>query len=375
MNIVAVNLNKYYGVEDVVKEDIKATHVSYLLINGDKLIVDKFTDELRIDYLYVGFSPLSGAELVGLAALLSYLNNEKEYTIETYEEPPSESSADPLVSSLIGFLESSNVTKAMFHTINIADNVSNSYDFLPGFKRIIHPYFEFNKLIYSLYTTSLGTCEYKDMSKNVLNSLSNSSIVSTLNSQLLMFDNKIPEFKSLIACMDLYLKLASRREINALLFYVALFLNISSFNRNRKELAISYVFLQRSIETALIHYYLSSGILEINEYDSLCFKGERKAIQGTGELLNEYFSMIRKPALERTIRKLNRIRNCSIIAHGLHIPSNNEYDDLYEAAKQLIDDLVSKEKVYITFYQSSLSSLKLIARDQIKHKVIDYFAS
>lgn len=372
MDILAVNLNKYKGIESVVKDDLAGEKINYLLVNGESECFLDFTSELNIPSLYVGFSPLSSSELVGFAALLSFLNHSEHYTVKYYEEPKFSFSTDPLIVSLISYFKSSDLTKTIFYTYNISDNTSGAYEFVPDFGTIIYPYFKFNKLIYSLYTTSLGACQYKDMGRNILSSLNNNSISVTLTKNISAFETNLPEFQSLTKCLDFYLKLAKRKEINALVFYVALFFNISSFNKNRKEFAVSYVFLQRAIETALTYYYLSSGVLEVNEYDRLCFKGERKPIQGVGELIKEYFSKNSYPDLEKKISKLNFIRNCSILAHGFHIPSSNEYNELFEASKNLVEGLFSNNDA-INFYKISLDSLKPLSKEHIREKISSFF--
>ena len=80
MDILAINLNKYKGLESVIKDDLENDYakVDYLIINGEKEFYDDLTDKLKIKNLYVGFSPLASSELVGLAALLSFLNNSSE---------------------------------------------------------------------------------------------------------------------------------------------------------------------------------------------------------------------------------------------------------------------------------------------------------
>ncbi|SUX70195.1 Uncharacterised protein [Citrobacter braakii] len=288
MDILTINLNKYKGVESIVKEDILNIKVDYLLINGEKDILDLFKKDFTKRLLYLGFSPLSENETAGLAALLSFLNGANKYNLRYYGEDNWNKTLDPFAISLIEYLKSSDVNKLIFHTLNITDVFIDSYNFLPNFKNTILPLFEFNKMIYSLYTTSLGCCQFKDMDVNLIQSLNNTSIHNKLSGYLSTFSGKITEFTSLTTCMGMYLNYSKKKEVKALLFYVALFLNISTFNRNRQEFAISYLFLQRAIETALIYFYLSSDVLEINEYDRLSFKGERISIQGVGTLISEY---------------------------------------------------------------------------------------
>lgn len=372
MEILALNLNKYQGIESVIKEDLIDNKVDYLLINGEQEKFSNFILGLDIGCLYTGFSPLGSSELVGLAALLSFLNGADHYTVKHYEGSVFNYSTDPLMLSLIGFFKSTDISKSIYHTYNISENTSGSYKYVPNFEAVVYPIFKFNKIIYSLYTTSLGVCQFKDMGKNILSSLNNHSISINLANQLSSFDTKLPEFKTLISCVDIYMKLAKRKDINALVFYVALFLNISSFNKNRNEFAVSYVFLQRAVETALTHYYLSSGTLEMNDYDRLCFKGDRKPIMGVGELIKEFFSKNQFPDLEKKICKLNIIRNCSVLAHGFYIPSSNEFNELFEASKLMIEKLFTAEDIN-NFYSISLKSLRPLARDHIKNKINSYF--
>lgn len=373
MDILAINLNKYKGIESVVREDLTNSEVDYLFINGDKDCFEEFFSELKMGVLYVGFSPLSSSELAGFAALLSFLNNNEVYKIRYYEESETRPKVEPLVISLIDFFNSSDLTKTIFYTTSITDgSVSNSYSFVPEFKSVVYPYFEFNRLIYSLYTTSLGACQFKNMGKNLLRSLNNESISLSLARQLSNIDGKHPEFKALTLCLNYYLKLANKNEKNALVFYVALFLNISSFNKNRNEFAIAYLFLQRAIETALTHFFLSSGVLELNDYDRLCFKGELKPIQGVGDLIKEYFAIHSNPVLEKKVSKLNYIRNCSLLAHGLYIPSSDEYNELYDATKKMVENLFSSNDTS-SFYKMSLTSLKPLSKEHIKSKIIDFF--
>ncbi|HCJ7370711.1 TPA: hypothetical protein NVL56_002659 [Enterobacter hormaechei subsp. xiangfangensis] len=374
MDILAINLNKYKGLESVLKDDLENDNakIDYLIINGEKELYLKLTDKLVIKNLYVGFSPLASSELVGLAALLSFLNNSSEYKIRYYEEPYFDFSVDPLVLSLISYFKSADLTKTIFHISSISDNTSGSFKFVPNFESVIYPCFKFNKIIYSLYTTSLGACQYKDMGRNILNSFNNNSISINLLSQLSAIQANFPEFQPLVSCLDIYLKLAKQRNINALIFYVSLFLNVSAFNKNRNEFTIAYVFLQRAIETALTHYYFSSGVLELNEYERLCFKGERKSIQGVGDLIKEYFSTNYNPQLEKKISKLNVIRNRSVLAHGFYIPSSSDFDELFDASKTLIDMLFSDDDIK-KFYQISLNSLKPLTKENIKTRVGVFF--
>lgn len=372
MDILTINLNKYKGVESIVKEDILNAKVDYLLINGEKDILDLFKKDLTKRLLYLGFSPLSENEIAGLAALLSFLNGASKYNLRYYGENDWNKTLDPFAISLIEYLKSSDVNKLIFHTLNITDGFIESYNFLPNFKKTILPLFEFNRMIYSLYTTSIGCCQFKDMDVNLIQSLNNTSIHNKLSGYLSTFSGKITEFTSLATCMSMYLNYSQKKEVKALLFYVALFLNISTFNRNRQEFAISYLFLQRAIETALIYFYLSSDVLEINEYDRLSFKGERISIQGVGTLINEYFARKNEPDLEKKIRKLNHIRNCSVLAHGLYLPSSADYDSLYQASKEFVDRLILQEEC-VAFYNISLSSLKPLSRELVRERVIGFF--
>lgn len=372
MDILTINLNKYKGVESIVKEDILNIKVDYLLINGDKDSLDIFKKDFTKKFLYLGFSPLSEDEIAGLAALLSFINGVSKYNLKYYGENDWNNTLDPFAISLIEYLKSSDVNKLIFHTSNITDGFIESYNFLPNFKKTILPLFEFNRVIYSLYTTSIGDCQFKDMDVNLIQSLNNTSIYNKLSGNLSTFSERIPEFTSLITCMSMYLNFSQKKEVKALLFYVALFLNISTFNRNRQEFAISYLFLQRAIETALIHFYLSSGVLEINEYDRLSFRGERNSIQGVGILINEYFARKNEPDLEKKIRKLNHIRNCSVLAHGLYLPSSADYDSLYQASKEFVDRLILQEEC-VAFYKISLSSLKPLSKELVRERVIGFF--
>ncbi|HCR3325238.1 MULTISPECIES: hypothetical protein [Citrobacter] len=372
MDILTINLNKYKGVESIVKEDILNIKVDYLLINGDKDSLDFFKKDFTKKFLYLGFSPLSENEIAGLAALLSFLNGASKYNLKYYGENNWNNTLDPFAISLIEYLKSSDVNKLIFHTSSITDGFIESYNFLPNFKNTVLPLFKFNRVIYSLYTTSIGDCQFKDMDVNLIKSLNNTSIHNKLSGNLSTFSERIPEFTSLITCMEMYLHFSKKKEVKALLFYVALFLNISIFNRSRQEFAIAYLFLQRAIETALIYFYLSSGVLEINEYDRLSFRGERNSIQGVGLLIKEYFSRKNEPDLEKKIRKLNHIRNCSVLAHGLYLPSSADYDSLYQASKEFVDRLILQEEC-VAFYKISLSSLKPLSRELVRERVIGFF--
>lgn len=372
MDILTINLNKYKGVESIVKEDILNIKVDYLLINGDKDSLDFFKKDFTKKFLYLGFSPLSENEIAGLAALLSFLNGASKYNLKYYGENNWNNTLDPFAISLIEYLKSSDVNKLIFHTSNITDGFIESYNFLPNFKNTVLPLFKFNRVIYSLYTTSIGDCQFKDMDVNLIQSLNNTSIHNKLSGNLSTFSGRIPEFTSLTTCMEMYLNFSKKKEVKALLFYVALFLNISIFNRSRQEFAIAYLFLQRAIETALIYFYLSSGVLEINEYDRLSFRGERNSIQGIGLLIKEYFSRKNEPDLEKKIRKLNHIRNCSVLAHGFYLPSSADYDSLYQASKEFVDRLILQEEC-VAFYKISLSSLKPLSRELVRERVIGFF--
>ncbi|PQK90334.1 hypothetical protein [Pantoea ananatis] len=373
MNIISVNLNKYHGLMEVLAEDLQLKDMSFFIINGDKDEYEKFKIIFkRKNVIYVGFSPMSSGDLTGICKLLIAISGDKKYNLFSYDDIlASNVEQNPLANALVNYLQTKNIESAIYYTQQIQENLKVYYLDLVDFDKTINPYIDYNMFIYSLYKTSYGVCEYKDMQKDIYKSLSNSTIFIKLNKDISDVRKNCKDLTEIKLCLEQYISLVKLKNIDALSFYIAIFLNISSFNKQRKEYTTAYVYLQRAVETSLIYYYLDKNIIEVNDGGSLTFKGESKGILGAGQLISEYFSRFKDDDLSKNIWKLNSLRNKTLLAHGYYTPAGNDYDDLYISAKKLIEKLIVCENCK-SFYMKALNNLKPIAKDKIKEKIREF---
>lgn len=372
MEMLCVNLNRFNNDSDVfeiLEEDLKSKLVDFIIINGDKDTYNKIVGELISPKMYVGFSPLNRSDLSGLCLLLSYLNGESVYNLSFYEEDSVlTKEQNPLAASFIDYLESQDIESVIYNTRKIQKNISLYYSSMPNIEKKIKPYIDYNLVIYSLYKTSIGICRYKEMEKDLYRSLRNETISTRLNIALCDAYKNCPDLFDIVKCIESYIIMVKSNNIDALTFYVALFLNLSLFNKNRNEYSIAYLYLQRAVETVLIYYYLDNDIIEVNDYGGLSFKGYSKEIRGVGELIKEYFERREESDLSKKIWKLNSLRNKMLLAHGYYTPSGLDYDDLYCSVKDFALILISSEGSR-SFYEKVLNGLKPIGKDKIKKEL------
>lgn len=376
MNIMTVNFNKYNDLEDMVCDELSQADADYFIINGDNSIRVKIAAQAAIRFLYVGFSPLTDKDLNGIAYIINYLlSNDTELTIKSYDnEEHSFEKMNALALAIIQYFDNAQIGSTVYKTFEISEALKKNYLFLPGFIDCISPHIEFNKLIYSLYMTSLGACRFKNIDRNILISLRNETIFVKFNDALQRMPKFCPELSQLVINVDRYIRLARLEDIEAMLFYIALFINASVFNKNRDEYAISYLYLHRAVETALIFYYLFNGIIEIDEYDNLCFKGSHEKIKGVGDIFYDYIKGSKDNDVTNKLKKLIIIRNSSSLAHGFYIPAIADYDEMYVATKSFIDQIITSAGCK-TYYDQLLNNLRPLKKDIVRDRINSYLTT
>ncbi|EME8860666.1 hypothetical protein WAA39_002586 [Enterobacter mori] len=374
MKILCVNVNKYKDMTELLVEELRHEVYDILIINADEVGYNYLLTNLKSTIVFVGYSPLTKNELSGICFLLSYINGcNGRYELSLYEEDlPFFTEQNILALSFVNYFESKEVESLMYNIDQIKANISKFYLSMPKIEESIKPYINFNHLIYSFYKTSFGECRSKDMEKGIFTSLRNKTVFEKLKRELSKETNIFPEILDLISCIDIYIRFVRAENFDALTFYMALFLNVSVFNKKRNEFTISYIYLLRAVETALVYYLLNNDIIEINEGDGLSFKGEMTEINGAGVLINEYSRYVPSHDLLRKIRKLNFIRNRVLLTHGYYSPSDHDFDDLYSAAKELIRSVISSDECEI-FFTKTLSSLRPVDKKVIFDKLSKSF--
>ncbi|WP_165431667.1 hypothetical protein [Atlantibacter hermannii] len=372
MEMLCVNLNRFYNDADVfeiLEEDLKSKVVDFIIINGDRDVYNEMACFLISPKIYVGFSPLNKSDLNGLCLLLSHLNGSSGYNLNFYEEDNIQTKGqNPLAASFIDYLESKDIESVMYNTREIQKNISLYYSSIPSIEKTLRPYIDYNIVIFSLYKTSIGICRYNEMEKDLYRSLRNATISNRLNVALCDAYKNCPDLFDIVKCIENYIIMVKTNNIDALTFYVALFLNLSLFNKNRNEYSIAYLYLQRAVETALIYHFLDNDIIEVNDYGGLSFKGDVNEIHGVGELIKEFFARSKDNDLSKKIWKLNSLRNKMLLAHGYYTPSGVDYDDLYCAVKEFVLNIISSEEPK-AFYEKILNGLKPIGKEKIKKEL------
>lgn len=365
MEILVINLNKYEGVIDLLVEDIYSIKKDLIIVNGNKCDYYNINEKIDAKIIYVGFSPLSEIDLNGICSLLSYVNGSKEYVISFLDNNDflQTKEINYLISSFINYFKSRVTDSIIYYTLEIRDNILLNYLYMPKIAQDIKPYFDYNAMIYSLYKTSFGFCDYKDMEKDIYVALRNKTIFEHFNTEICSKYKYEPEFNKINYCIGKYVFYVKSKNIDALFFYVAMFLNISSFNKGRQEYSLAYLYLQRVVETVLIYKYLNDGVIVINDSGGYCFKGETEEIRGAGILIKEYFSK-NQSRFAKKIKKLNSLRNKLLLSHGYYIPSGMDFDDLYTSVKSFASSIMNLQE-----YNDALDSLKPICKDKIKSKL------
>lgn len=290
---------------ELLVEELDHKFYDYIIINAGEDDYNYLLSSLKSKVFYVGYSPLAKNELSGLCLLLSYINGHNgHYELSMYEEKlPLFIEPNILALSLVKYFVAKDVDSLVYHTGVLCDNVSKYFLSVPKLEENIKPYIQYNHLMYSFYRTSFGECRTIDMDRGIFTSLRNKTVFDKLKSELVNGGENFPEVLDLINCIDVYIRFVRNEDFDALAFYMALFLNVSVFNKKRNEFTVSYIYLLRAVETALVYYYLTNDIIEINENDGLSFKGETLEIKGVGVLINEYTRYVSSNDLLKKIKK------------------------------------------------------------------------
>jgi len=355
---------------ELLVDELGREAFDYIIINADVDDYNYLLSSLNSRLFYIGYSPLAKNELSGLCLLLSYINGHNgHFDLSMYEEKlPLFIEPNILALSLVRYFDAKDVDSLVYHTSVLRDNISKCFLFVPKLEENIKPYIKYNHLMYSFYRTSFGECRSIDMERGIFTSLRNKTVFDKLKVELVNGGGDFPEVHDLISCIEIYIRFVRNENFDALAFYMALFLNASVFNKKRNEYTISYIYLLRAVETALIYYYLTNDIIEINENEGLSFKGEMADIKGVGVLITEYARYVSSNDLLRKIKKINFIRNRVTLTHGYYSPSGSDYDELYCAAKDLITNVIASEQCKI-FFTKTLSCLKPVDKKTILDKL------
>ena len=365
IKILSVNLNAYDDCIEVVYDEIDKLSFDFYVFCGDGSLYGIIEPLIKKPKLYLGFSPLIMEELVGVCSLVSFIRNGNiDFELDFFEEKIDKikSQNNELSKLLIGYIESKENYASIYYLKKLLALSPPKSLLLISIINDIKPYLDYDYLINKIFTTEIGSCVTKDMSQDIFLALKNNTFNDVMN--VLPNNNFSKPLKMLF---NDYFLLSNNKDEMALLLYSAMFINLATFSKNRGDISISYLYMQRCVEVTLIYYFLKRSSVFFDSNAQLCFSADSSKIKGVGPLILLFFENNTKVYSDK-IWKLNMLRNRSVIGHGLYMPAKSQFNELYVSVEAMLNDLINKcpDK---DFFDKSRLVLKINAKSEILVKI------
>lgn len=371
LKTLSVNLNFFNDCIEIVLDDLIKSECDFLLFCGDNSLYKYILSSVNKPSLYLGEYPLLSEEIGGVCSLVAYVvNGNTDFELKFLEDENNKiiNQNNELSKLLIGYIESKESYSSTYFLRKLLVAPPPNSLFLISMLRDIKPYLDYDYLLTKIFTTEIGCCISSEMSEDLFIATKNKTIHNVIIKTIgILPINDF--FKPLRSLFNEYIILCNSKDEVALLLYSAIFMNLATFNKNRGDASISYLYLQRCVEISLIYYFLKRNSVFIDSDKRLCFSADAEIVKGVGPLLNLFFKG-KSLAYEKQLWNLNKIRNRSIIGHGLYIPSKSQFDSLYLSVDKMLSDLI-KDNNDVDFFTKSKKCLKTNAKSQIIMKIKD----
>lgn len=346
MDFVYINTNYNHDeielLPDIINE-ITSNNLT-VIICGEKQLYIGLKNKVKHSTVYAGFSPLNQETLTDFVSFISYLHREHKEPqisfINKEDEITNVTNRTSLLTyHLINYIECDNIKDAQISKLFLTDKY-NEYpidSFFYDILSFLNPIINYDMLLTNIYTTSLGICKYKDITKDILKSLSNKSVSNLLLKEVQRFHG-VNIFRDLEDCLLEYINLSRKNNERALLFYSSLLLQIAIFSKKRRESSIAILCLLRAVEITLLFYFFERKTIYTNE-SGIYFNVDDAFVNGVKCLTEQYFNVNNSSIPKKDINKLISLRNVSIFGHGIFFPDCSEFDSVFHSTSALINEI------------------------------------